>query len=801
MSKNQQVQSQSWERGHVGRVSRLLATSAGVLCFTVASGGASAQTMDQGEEKAPTEVADTETEIVVFARRRAENVQDVPIAVSVLPKSVIDNGNLDELREFIDLVPGATFSDDSNTSSEISIRGSGRNLQAEDQSVGIYVDGIYIGGRIVSTANFYDVAGVEVLRGPQAGLYGRNAVGGALSVTTERPSGEFEGYVDLQIASQQRYEARAAINVPIVDDTWAIRVAGLRIDQDRGFDYIVNQDQYVDAQEVTSVRIRSSVTPNERLELLTTFEYLKSEGGGGLTVAAPDADRGFLDQDEVFPIPGTRPSDTRNQQRNRRQQRDLEQFQFVQEANLATDAGTITGLLSYRSADFISARDEDLSPFDVSDLVFDTSQDSLFAELRFASDFDGPFSFVTGITYLDEKTNIGLNNRIGGAFAGSLGGASIAELFSTGVVTPSWAPVLGLPVGTPISALGLTPGATGWGGFLGDTFPSEFVNDQKLESIAAFAELNYKLTDRLEIWANGRYTEDRKSIDFAQTFGIPSRCPVACGQIFSLLFDGLEPEFAGTGDATFKSFNPAAGANFSPSDDALVYAKVVTGFKAGGFNSIAATRDLLAFDEETTISYEIGAKTAWFNNRLTVNAAAYLQTRKDALVSVLDPALPIATVGVNAGRIENQGFELEFSSRPFKGLQLQGAFGYVDSKFEEFEVFGVDFSGNNVPRNFKYTLSLVASYTHPISERTDLFGFVNYRNAWDGYIGSDNAEKMSNPELVDMRLGFKGERWKFVGFVDNVFNRRFTTTEFNEGRRFGVFSPGRTFGLQGVFNF
>ena len=757
------------------------------------------------DKNSANQASSQDDEIVVFARKRKENVLDIPIAISVISKAVVEDGNLDDLREFVDLVPNATFSNDSDTSSEISIRGSGRSIADEDQSVGTYRDGVYVGGLIVTTANFYDIANVEILRGPQAGLYGRNAVGGAINVISQRPDKDFGGYVDAQIGSKSRQEFRAALNVPIVDEKWYLRLAGLRINQNRGFDYVVNQDQYVDAQEINSLRLRSLFTPTDKLELLTTFEYLKSEGGGPLAVVAPDAASGFLDQDGTVPIPGTRPEDTDNQFRNLPQIRELKQIQAIQEVNITTGAGTLTGLVSYRSGDFFSSRDEDLTVFDVSDIDYDTSQDSFFAELRFTSRDFGGLRLVGGTTYLNEDMKINFNNRIGGAFAGALGGASIAELFSTGIVTPAWSAVLGIPVGTPISLLGLTPGATGWNGFLGDTFPSEFINNQKLKSISFFTEANYQLSPKVEIWGNVRYTSDDKSIDFAQTFGIPSRCPVACNQFFGLLFNGLQPELSGTGQKSFKRLSPGGGINYRVTEDVRLYAKAVTGFKAGGFNSISASPERLSFDEETTISYEIGAKASLFDRRLTLNAAAFIQKRNNALVTILDPELPINSLGVNAGEIKNKGLELEFSAKPISGFQLQGAFGYLDAKFKEFDIDGTDFSGNYVPRNFRYSLSMIATYTYPISEKASMFVYTSYKNAWKGFTDIDNVERMSNPEVVDVRLGLKGNSWKLVGYIDNLFDNRYTSSEFrpviNGGRHFGIFAPGRTFGVQGALDF
>lgn len=772
--------------------------AAGVAIAALANPAMATDTSDDADGAA------VDGEIVVYARKRAENVQTIPIAVSVLSKDVIDDGNLDELNDFVDLVPNASFAQESDTSAEISIRGSGRNIGDEDQSVGLYRDGVYIGGLLFSTANFYDIAQVEILRGPQAGLYGRNAVGGALNVTSEKPGQEFGAYVDAQIGTKARYELRAAANLPVVAGKWSLRLAGLQLKQSHGFDYVINQDQYADAVETISVRLRSLFTPTNSLEFLTTVEYLNTDGGGGLLVVAPDAATGFLDPNQTVVVPGTLPTDTVHQMRNFRGVRKLDQIQAIQEINWRTEAGTATAVVSYRSADFVSRRDEDLTNFDVNEIGYDASQDSLFAEARFTSRDFGPFKFVAGLSYLNEDLQLNFDNRIGGAFAGAIGGANIADLYAGGVVTPGFSPIFGVPVGTPISDIGLTPFATGWGGFLGDTFPTQYINKQKLKSIAVFAEANVKLSEKVELWSNLRFSRDRKSIDFAQTFGIPSKCPIACPEIFALFFDGLDPVLFGAGQATFKRLSPGGGVNVQLTGDALVYAKVVTGFKAGGFNSIAGDVDDLPFEQETTIAYEVGAKTSWFDRRLTLNLNAFAQTRKNALLAVADPVMPINTLGVNAGRIENKGFEIELAARPATGLMFQAAFGFLDAKFKEFLVDDDDFAGNSVPRSPRYSLSAIASYTHPITTNLDAFAYASYRNAWRGYTDNDNFERMSNPEVVDIRVGVKGAAWKLSAYADNLFDNRYTVYESRPetgGRHTGVFSSGRTLGIQGIYNF
>ncbi|NIB38467.1 TonB-dependent receptor [Pseudomaricurvus alkylphenolicus] len=738
-------------------------------------------------------------EIVVTARKRSENTQDIPIAITALSKEIVNDGNFDELNEYMELVPNATFSTDTETSSEISIRGSARNQVDEDPSVGVYRDGVYIGGLLFSSANFYDVEQVEVLRGPQAGLYGRNAVGGALNVTSEKPDFNSEGYVDVQLGSKDRQEYRFATNLEVIEDVWALRLAGLYIDQDRGFNYDEKNDQYLDAHKNKSIRLRSLYTPDDSLEFLTTLDHFSTDGSVPSVVLGPNVAMTAVDSNGFFPVPGTSPDDTDSLKRSFKQKRNLEQFQAIQEINYDLDQGTLTALGSYRTTNFGSLTDRDYDELDLRKTKYDASQDSTFLEIRFASNDNDGFRYTVGATFMDEETVLNYENVIGGLF-----GLDFEELYATGVVTPQIASVFGLPAGIPIDAIGLTPFATGWGGELGDSFPTNMINEQTLESFSTFVETNYTISDTLEVWGNLRYTQDEKTIEFGQYFGGDRECPIACAEIFDVVL-GVNPEAGAKSSATFENFSPGIGINYQINNDILTYAKLVTGFKAGGFNSISGSVDNLPFDEEETVAFEVGAKTLWFDERLKINVAAFAQKRKDALVTVIDPVMVVNDIGVNAGEIYNKGLEVEVSARPTAGLRIQMAAGYLDAEFEEFTTGGTDFGGNQVPKTFKYTFSGVVSYNMPVTDEMDLFTYLSYKNAKDGFTDNDNFEKMDSPESVDLRVGLKSDAWKLVAFADNITDNRYTSYESNTtnlgGRHWGYYTAGRTYGLQLAYYF
>ncbi len=755
-------------------------------------------------------VADVGTEpetlemVVVTARKREENLQQIPMAITALPKDLIEDGNFDELNEYMALVPNVSFKNDQFTSSDISIRGSSRNSNAEDPGVAVYRDGVYVGGLLTNTSTFYDVDRVEILRGPQAGLYGRNAVGGAVNIYTTKPSFDgVKGYAEGKFGNLEHGELKGAINFPLIANQLAVRISGQWVDQPRGFQRIVNLHEYADSYRNTSFRARVLFTPVDDLEFLTTVEHFKSNGApGGMLLTAPFGSPFTIGG---LTFPPTNGSTLQNMMQDRPFVQNADQTQAIQEVDWKVGPGTLTGVAGRRSTHFFNSADNDGTILDLSSVVNDDAQQSTYAEVHYASDNLRGLHIVGGANYLEESLTLNQEYTSGGLF-----NTDLASWFTTGQATAN---NFGIPVGTPISAFGFTPlgNSGGWQGYLGDSFPVRTVNEQHLKSMALFTELSYELTPALELWTNLRYTHDTKHISLAQNFDTTffTPCPVACVQVFdALVTNGVSPVIALNTPATFTRFSPGGGVNYTFDDDMLMYAKVVTGFKAGGFNPLASSAALVPFGEETTISYELGVKTSWLQKRMTFNTAVFYQQRNHAVVMVPDPLFSSigVSVGVNAGKINNRGVEAEFSVKPLKRLDITLVGGYLDSKFGQFVSNGVNYSGNQVPQTFKYTFTGIVRYTVPLTAALDGFGYVSYTNAWDGFTNADNARPLTLPLSIDLRAGLKGGSWKAIGYVDNLTDHRYAPYESYtpgapETTHVGTISPGRTYGVQLSYEF
>ncbi len=730
-------------RKSVGAVSWKPALFAGVAMAMCLPGGANAQAQVV-EETADEAVLDV---VTITARRRVEDITDTPLAVTAFGKDLIETGALDTVTDIVALSPNVSFEPGGDfVSSNIAVRGVSRERSTEEPGVGIYRDGVYVGGPVTSLSDLYDLEQVEVLRGPQAGLYGRNAVGGAVNIRTAKPVFENTAKVELQVSDKERQELIGMGNYAF-SDTLAARLSFKAINQDSGFSRNAFLDQELDEKENLSARARVLWQPSDNLEVLLTGQY-RDDNGQTPAVFRVGQDPRNLSYDTETPY-------------------NVKEQQFSSEVNWGIGGGTLTNILSYRSIDVYQQDDTDFSSAYLQTSTRDITLDNFFGELRYASADDAPFRYLVGATVLKEDAYFDTDFLI------SVGAPGLGDFFP------------------PDN-----------GGLTGDNLDSvlfELDNDQELFSFAAFAEMSFDLTDRLTLDTSVRYTRDERDVAFDQA------TPGCTACIFIV---GRSLEYSVASDPVFENWSPAGTLSYDASESVLVYATVSTGFKAGGINEGASQPQYLPFDSETSVSLEAGVK-AKLGERAQLALAAFSQTRKDALISVdesvIDPTFPAGVngLGINAGKIESTGLEAELSARPMDGLDVNLAYGYLDANYETFIVplpggGEIDYSSNQVPRSFKQSFSINSIYRRPLNDALSLFAYGSYSNSWDGYQDNANQIESESPEIMNLRLGVEGDSWSLSAFVNNLQDTRYITYQVGP---YIQLAPGRVWGVRAEKSF
>lgn len=808
------------------RRSSLFTTVSAFLFGAGSLSGAHAQQVDAESEK----TISTIEEVIVAARKREERALDVPIALSAFSGSALVEANIDNIEDLIVRLPSTTFEiGDDVVSANITLRGVNRSLRSDEPAFGLYRDGVYIGGQISSFPTFYDIQSVEVLRGPQGALYGRNASAGAVSIITAQPVDKTEGQIDVKVANKDRQEYRAMLNTPLVADKFFVRAALMYDNQDGGFNYNPYLDDEMDAEENWTGRIRAKWLVNDDLDMLMTYEHTEkrqhSAGlAGVITEGEANNPANILAGIPGLGVPGVNATivglgkdDLRNNNKDFADRLNTNSDIGIVEANLHKTYGTFTGIASYREVDIQGQRDNDHTILNDKTDRRDISQESYYFEGRFASSFGGRFNFVGGVNYFREH-RIYNTDQLVRVFPGIVGGN-----FYTGDVAFNdfFTGVLGLPAG-PFSGITLEDGVTplpivtdgnGYTGSSGASFIAPTRNDQTTKSYAAFIEANYDVSDQVNVWASLRYTRDEKHIDYLQDVG---NCDQAC-HAFNRIVLGLVGTgdtttsgltFASIRDDTYSQWSPGGGVTFTINENLVTYAKVVTGFKAGGYNENAAVPSSLPLGEETSISYEAGVKSQLLNRRLGVNFVVYHHKRKNTVIAIDDPGFPpgVNLIGANNADVKTDGAELEINAVPIEGLNINTNIGYVDATFSSFSALinnvEIDLSGNQIPLIYKWTASAQAIYRHqvPGMENLNMFYYALYTLKTKGYLNDINTEKSPTLHRMSVKLGVESETWRLIGYIDNLFDKVDIAYQ-NPREQFRLYTPGRTYGMQFVKNF
>jgi iron complex outermembrane recepter protein len=698
-------------------------------------------------------------ELVVTARKREERLVDVPVAgTAVTSELVQDQGGLRRMEDLLANVPAVHFlSTTSPVNSEITIRGSGtsRGTNAE-AAVGLYRNGAYVGGgtlggRSFSRFDLFDIERAEILRGTQGALYGRNAVGGAINILTQRPTFEREGQIFLQAGNKDYREGQLILNVPLDEDV-AVRVSLIGIDQDKGFFYNPVQDRYFDSQEASGIRGQFRVRRGGFDGTLLAEHYTADLQSVTFQVfITPNAafPQGYIQPEYAYPHNG--PMDAKQQ---------LNSVQFFWTYD--TGWGELSSSTMYRERRTLFAFDRDaVDPVELAriratggGLAVDPFNHSinadrtavLFQDLHLSGE-NGPFNWLVGGEYFDLKSR-----------------------------------ALNVAGRTPTAANGQSPGTDS---------PSLL----ETTSWAVYGLLGYDLTEALNVTGEVRYTKDDKSF---QTFRRDLRTNAIVQPARFTVNASTTPDNV--------SWNATVGWKFQP--DWLLYGKVGTAYRAGSFNTDlgdprAPKPVPPAYDNETSRAYELGLKGEPMRGLYTALTGFLIET-SDMLVqddngctlqNTQCPAQPTNFLR-NAGDGEIRGIELEGIWRfALLGGRTRLNFGVA---YQEGEITSGPDRGRDIPRLPEWTATLNFNHRQPLAN--GLSGFVNVRWAgeWGGVQEIEQTPDLVDHQLVNGRIGIAGENWELAAYSDNVFDRNYLVFIGPSARRFNT---PRTYGLQFRYDF
>ena len=767
------------------------------LVLGLAASGVTAQSQTAGLE-----------EIVVTAQKRAQSLQDVPISVSVIAGDKIQEAGIDNLDDLALYVPNFSKGE-SGAGSILQIRGIGTGSnQAFEQSVVMYMDDIALGRGPLARMPLMDLERVEVLRGPQNVLFGKNAIAGAVSLVTAKPTDEKEGSISLRYEPDYgNTEGTVVLSGPLSDNIagrLAVRYA------DYG-GYYTNSFLERDEEQREEMAVRGTLRwdAGDDAELIFKFENntVDSKGEGNELIFGYDTlIPGFEGLDYpglvatlqgyynfgIFPaVPGFEPpydvgNDEISMDRVRRSafdgyhKLDLNKLQVTYNQDFGDVAFTsVTGYIEY---------DEDrlagggLSGIDISSVLTGEKYEQFSQEFRFVSTGDGPLQWIAG-----------------GFFQ-----TSDLEVIGTTFVDETNVPVL----------LGLTI-APGLEGIANLQSYIEYDGDSKL--YAGFGQFTWSMSDAARLTVGGRYTHEIKNgrrvadVFNSETgeFDIGQAILASC--VFGVDYDtlgylsGLGPSIAPLPDCSFAAlaptgyysthdardkrtedaFTPSLTVEFDVGDDTMFYATASQGFKAGGFDATAVREKNFEYEEEEVIGYEIGLKSSFAGGRAQTNIAVFSSEYDDLQTSTFDGSAGFFTG--NAAKYDAFGVEFDGRWRVTDSLTLAGSFAHIDATFgasagesdripcnARFANLnpGATCSreGRRASNTPEWSGNLIVDFSKPVS--ADLSFRATLDVNYEGEYFTDPTKEVGTIQdaytKYNLRLALEGERWTFAVLGKNL---------------------------------
>jgi len=781
--------------------------------------------------------------VTVTAQKRVERLAEVPISMSVFPQEQIDQTGVQELRELAGMIPNLTVSQGTDFGAKILIRGVGSNTRnvAFDSRVGVYLDGVYLGQGPALNQDLVDLEQVEVLRGPQGTLFGKNTVAGAISLISEKPHfDEFEGKVTANVANFDGRELKVQANIPL-SDTVAAKFAFSTRERDG---YIPNiydpsmipttativhplagvitlplcdftggpagcilgpvgsgtapdTSKKFNNQDTQSYRAQFRIKPSEQLDINIAFDGLDSKRIPMLAIPQTETFGEGLDYNAPNPYEVA-------YDHNGSESRDI--FGANITIDYEMDNGySFRSITSRRETDIRYFSDTDASVIDFLTVQYDDDYEQTTQEFQLISPDEKDFMYVVGVYFYNQNVYTHRD-----ADAGNAG-----------------------------YFFGIPPG--------GGAFNS---GDVETTSRAIFMSGSYQIDEKWKLGFGFRYSDEDKEIDWVldgTTSGAFNIGSTAAGGMQDTRNDS--------------EFSPTISLNYALSDDSQLYAKYSTGFKSGGYNLDYITQmDLdagIQFDVETATSYEFGYKGSLLENRMSLNIALFSIEYDDYQVNQFfnlgfDPNTGTQLTSIrisNAAKVTTDGAEVEMNFRVTDDFTVTGSLGFLDAKFDDFPggysalsdpsnpqspTVSVNAAGNKLPMAADFNATLGLQYYSEIeSWGADLLMRLDVSHVGDYYTSISNVKTIylsgmhaliftldpahygaattidwgyvEANTLLHGRIGLMGSDgdWEVYLWGRNLTDEdQFTnsTREFFGARQFVPQTP-RTYGIEVVYNF
>ena len=734
----------------------------------------------------------TSDEIVVTARHRDERAQDIPIALSVVGGDLLTSTNTTSVADLSKLAPSLSFQGYNPRNTNLNIRGLGNNIAIAsdglDPGVGFYIDGVYYNRPGTAAFDLIDIERIEVLRGPQGTLYGKNTTAGAISVTTAKPKFTSEVNAEMTVGNLGFLQGKAAINLPLVDDLLAVRLSGSVTSRDGT---LTNQFTGKKQNNRNSYLLRGQLLfePGSTVSIRLIGDYAKQKQDCCAQVlagiVAPANGKNFRNIAALFGYTPVIDPFARVTVNDRPISISNESGGVSAQIDIDLPGATITSISAWRFWNWTPVNDLDFTPlsaFSAADNV--DRQDQYSKELRIASSGSNKVDYVAGVFLYDETIDQHLTVSYGPAATQMLVSQALPALILNGVSKV-------------------------------DT------NRYHTTSVAAYGQATIHLTDALSLTGGLRYSHDNRRGKYSAiaSGGFPLAGPLAA-------FAPLRAAFATSGSFDVQSkvgkVSGTANLSYRINSDVLAYANYSRGNRSGGLNLTQLASGISpVVAPESIDAYEVGLKTGLFDNRVTFNIAGYLQNDRNYQANVADPTRLAVVYLANVPKVRSKGVEIDMQGRLADNLSIYGALAYTDAKIVDYPASAcpLELSNLNTCNLSGYPIAGIpkwsASFGGEFKQSVAIFNAPS-----EAYLGLDysyrsevnnggySAATVLEPlHLVNARLGIRAasRRMDASLWVKNLFDKQYFSDiavgTGNTGLLTAQLGDPRTYGVTLRFHF
>ena len=761
------------------RLKALLGTFAAGVLMTLIGGGV-AQAQDAfGVSSVLLE------KITVTARKREEPIQNVPLSVTHFSSEQIDALKVTDLESLAVHMPNVAL-DDIGTAKGIanfSIRGIGINssIASVDPTVGVFVDGVYMGQTSAALLDTFDVESIEVLRGPQGTLFGRNVTGGAILINTKKPGDTLE--MSLRTSFEGGGESLNSYYMGTVggplSETVRAKITAYT-NQDNGWFKNLHTDEAFGEADIRMVRPVLTWNPTDDVSVVLRYQYESVDSDGP---AAQNHTNGAGGMNAAYNFD----RDSHDFSINEEGSREVKNHFFTARADWEVDfgAGTITNIFGFFDSDTFAMLDLDSSPQSIAHAAGWTDSRQWSNELRYTGGFFQSLQVTTGLYYFTNEINYHDRRFLLGSLIDTLVGVGR------------------LPSGAHVT--------------------QDSGGNYNVDTLGVFLSLDYDLTDQITLTAGTRYTKEKRKAEISSATdnlsGLPDPTKMPCNTV-----EGSSCPFDFTGEETWNSWSPKLGAAYYISSEANVYGHWTRGFRSGGYNlrnslPIQVEPQGPYYDEEKIDSFEAGFKVSKDRGRLY--GAVFYNLIDDAQREINFPipgSSVVAQVIRNTADVKALGFELDGLFAVTENLLLLGSVGYVDPEYTKVKydlnrddvVDGTD-EALELPRAAKWTYSVGLTHDTGAASWGRMTSRISYSYRDKSYVTDDNRGYILEQNILDAGVDIRPSNGRFsIGlYGKNLLNEvkhggdTLLPPDIEVGPFIapagGTFSPlskGRTFGVQ-----